>query len=113
MPPGVETPVFWFCCIGGLIRSLTLKMAASPTPRDRILGKLDAGDLPRKGLTKMYAGYGKGYRCAACDRTITPYDVEYEMDFSGGVTYRMHQSCAAVWQAEWERRADGTSSSSA
>ena len=50
-------------------------MALSSESRDRILGKLSAGGLPRKVLTKMYAGYGRGYRCAACDRTITPYDV--------------------------------------
>ena len=80
-------------------------MPVSPAPRDRIHSKLATGDLPRKGPTKMSAGYGKGYRCAACDRTITPYDVEYEMDFSDGVSYRMHSDCAAVWQSECERRA--------
>ena len=77
-------------------------MALSSESRDRILGKLSAGGLPRKGLTKMYAGYGRGYRCAACDRTITPYDIEYEMDFGSGVNYRMHSECGAVWQAECE-----------
>jgi len=73
--------------------------------RDRILDKLDAGNLPRNGPTEMYAGYGRGYRCAACDRTITPYDVEHEMDFGGGVTCRMHLACAHIWQVECERRA--------
>ena len=85
-------------------------MALSSESRDRILGKLSAGGLPRKGLTKMYAGYGRGYRCAACDRTITPYDVEYDMDFGGGVSYRMHSDCGALWQAECEQR-DGSCTS--
>jgi hypothetical protein len=73
--------------------------------RDRILDKLDAGNLPRNGPTEMYPGYGRGYRCAACDSTITPYDVEHEMDFGGGVTCRMHLACAHIWQVECERRA--------
>jgi hypothetical protein len=80
-------------------------MADVPSaPRDRILSKLDVGDLPRKRPTKVYAGYGRGYRCAACDRTVTPYDVEYEMDFASGVTHRVHRDCADVWQDECERR---------
>jgi hypothetical protein len=80
-------------------------MVISSAPRDMILGKLDTGHLPRKGATKMYSGYGRGYRCAACDRTVTPYDVEHEMDFGDGTTYRMHRQCAEIWQAECERRA--------
>jgi hypothetical protein len=85
-------------------------MALSSESRDRILAKLRAGGLPRKGLTKMYAGYGRGYRCTACDRTITPYDIEYAMDSGGGVSYRMHSDCGALWQAESEQR-DGSSTS--
>jgi hypothetical protein len=73
--------------------------------RDRILDKLDAGNLPRNGPVEMYAGYGRGYRCAACDRTITPYDVAHEMNFGGGVTRRMHLACVHIWQVECERRA--------
>jgi hypothetical protein len=80
-------------------------MAVSSTLRATILRKFEAGDLPRKGLTKMSAGHGRGYRCVACDRTITPYDVEHEMNFGERVTYRMHRDCAALWQAECERRA--------
>jgi hypothetical protein len=79
-------------------------MAVFAVPRDRIVDKLDAGDLPRNGPTKMYAGYGRGYRCSACDRTITPYDVECEMDFDGGASYRMHRECGAVWRDECEQR---------
>src|SRR5205085_8835486 len=77
-------------------------MALSSESRDRILAKLRAGGLPRKGLAKMYAAYGRGYRCTACDRTITPYDIEYEMDFCSGVSYRMHSECGTLWQAECE-----------
>ena len=80
-------------------------MAVSPAPRARILEKLDAGSLPRKGLAKTYAGHGRGYRCAACDRSITPYDVEYEIDCADGVKYRMHRDCATIWQAECSHRA--------
>ena len=79
-------------------------MADSFPPRDRILGKLDGGGLPRKGPSKMYAGYGHGDWCTACDRTITPDDIEYEMEFDDGVVHRMHRDCADVWQAECERR---------
>ena len=85
-------------------------MAVSATLRDRILGKLDDGGLPRKGPNKMFAGYGQGHRCAACDRTITPYEIEYEMDFDRRVTHRMHRDCAVMWQAECERRASLRSS---
>ena len=73
--------------------------------RQRILEKLDAGNLPRNGPTGMHAGYSRGYRCAACDRTITPYDVEHEMHFGGGITCRMHLACAHLWQLECDRRA--------
>ena len=80
-------------------------MALYIAPLETILEKLAAGDLPRRGPAKLYAGYGRGYRCAACDRTITPSDVECEIEFSDGVTYRMHRECTVVWEAECERRA--------
>jgi hypothetical protein len=80
-------------------------MAVFLSPRDSILAKLDAGDLPRNKPANTYAGCGAGYRCVACDRTITPYDVEYEMAFDGGVSHRMHLACADLWQVECERRA--------
>ena len=53
---------------------------------------------------KMYAGYGTGLRCAACAGVITPTNIEYEMHFGGGTTYRMHWNCVGAWQSECERR---------
>jgi len=85
-------------------------MALSSESRDRILAKLRAGGLPRKGLTKMYAGYGRGYRCTAC----VPDDHAVRHRVRDGlrwrVSYRMHSHCGALWQAESEQR-DGSSTS--
>jgi hypothetical protein len=30
------------------------------------------------------------------------------MDFSDGVSYRMHRDCSDIWQAEREQRGTGT-----
>ena len=79
-------------------------MAVSSSPRDRILGKLDTGELPRRRPRQTYAGYGTGELCAACDGVMTSRHVEYEMHFGGGLKYRMHWDCVGVWQADCERQ---------
>jgi hypothetical protein len=35
----------------------------------------------------------------ACDRPITPEDIEYEMDIADNRTLRFHQACFTIWQA--------------
>ena len=78
-------------------------MPISSRQRERILGKVDTGELIRQKPTKMYAGYGSGERCAACDGVVGSTEIEYEMHFGGGTTYRMHWNCVGAWQSDRER----------
>ena len=78
---------------------------ASSLPQ-RIRIKIDAGVLPVVRPDNLYAGYGRGQRCDACDESIDGTQVEYEMTFADGRVYRLHISCAALWEAECGRRDD-------
>jgi hypothetical protein len=78
-----------------------------PFPSDapqKVREKLDTGVLPRDSPAKMYAGYGKGYRCDACETTILPAQVEYEFETEAGRVIRLHLGCAGLWEAERRRR---------
>jgi hypothetical protein len=77
-----------------------------PFPPDapNLIGeRLESGRLPRDAPAKMYAGYGRGYRCDGCDQTILPAQVEYEFE-GDGRTIRFHLGCAGIWEAERRRR---------
>jgi hypothetical protein len=81
---------------------------ASSLPH-RIRIKIDARVLPAVRADNLYAGYGRGQRCNACDESIDGAQVEYEMTFADDRVYRLHVSCAALWEAECCRRDDGLS----
>jgi len=52
----------------------------------------------------MYAGFGTGVPCVACDVPILSAQVEYEFETADGRTFRFHLGCAGFWEAERRRR---------
>jgi hypothetical protein len=71
----------------------------------KVREKLRAGALSRADPVKIWAGYGRAERCAACDAAILPEQVEYEIDRIDGPTVHFHAECYAIW--EIERRREG------
>ena len=43
--------------------------------------------------------YGGGTPCSACGDTLHPAQVEYELRYLDGPTYRLHMGCAGLWDA--------------
>ena len=71
---------------------------------EKINAKLDAGTLPREVNSRMFAGYGTGLPCDACETPIANAQVEWEFNGPDGQTYRFHLGCAGLWEAERRRR---------
>ena len=65
--------------------------------------KILAGTLPKDAPVKVFAGYGTGATCDACDLSTTKVDIEYEVDMADGRTFRFHQPCLALWHHERAR----------
>jgi hypothetical protein len=74
------------------------------TLADTIRSKLDAGLLPRDDHIKLWAGYGSGRSCVACEQTILPAQVEHELEFEDERLLQMHVGCAGLYAAERRRR---------
>ena len=49
--------------------------------------KVATGVLPKDAPVKMFAGYGTGKVCVACDLSTTKKDVEYDVDMANGRTF--------------------------
>ena len=76
--------------------------ALRPIARDRI----SKGHLPRKVRSTLWGGNGSGQLCALCDKTISPSEVELEVEalINGAVrTLRFHVLCESAWQLECAR----------
>ena len=65
--------------------------------------KLDIELLPRADPVKLWAGYGSGEACAACEQTILKAQIEYELQYASAV-FRLHAGCHGLWEAERRRR---------
>ena len=70
---------------------------------DMIRLKMSAGLLPSALPTKIWAGFGGGEPCSACDVPVSRGQTEYEFDHERR-PYRFHLACFALWEAERHRR---------
>lgn len=68
-----------------------------------IRSKVLAGTLPKDAPVRVWAGYGNGRVCSACDLPSTAKDIEYETDMADGRTFRFHQPCLTLWHRERTR----------
>jgi hypothetical protein len=68
-----------------------------------IRSKVLAGTIPKDAPVKVWAGYGNGKVCCACDLPSTAQDVEYEVDMADSRTSRFHQPCLTLWHQERAR----------
>ena len=62
--------------------------------------KVATGVLPKDAPVKMFAGYGTGKVCVACDLSTTKKDVEYDVDMADGCIFSFHQLCITLWHQE-------------
>ena len=69
---------------------------------DLIRQKIDEGRLPREKPVKVWAGYGTGVACSACDDVIRPAQAQYDFT-SDGLELRVHVGCFGLWEAECRR----------
>ena len=73
----------------------------------RVRERIEAGLLPVMLAKHIFAGYGEGNLCLACDQPITPKQIEYEVDqdFNGAhYRLRLHLGCHVFWQLECHKR---------
>ena len=81
-------------------------MLSEPQMRDtalrlRVRERNEDGRLPVMVPESIFAGYGSGHVCVACDQPITSTQVEYELDdYRDGARLSFHVGCHAVWQIE-------------
>jgi hypothetical protein len=71
---------------------------------DKVCSKLLTGALPRVDPTRVYAGYGRGEPCMACDAPVLTDQIVYEVEMPDGVKLPMHLGCHGLWVVERIRR---------
>jgi hypothetical protein len=64
-----------------------------------ILGKLQAGTLPRIAPSMVNDRLGVGHICAACGRAVLSSQYEHEAQFANAVIFRFHPTCFEIWDA--------------
>ena len=69
------------------------------TPFSAIRAKLRTHALPDTIPLRARVIRAPGVTCAACDRALDG-GPNWEMDFPGGVTVRLHAECELHWRAE-------------
>jgi len=62
--------------------------------------KVATGVLPKDAPVLLWAVYGTGKVCGACDVPTTKKDVEYDVDMADGRTFSFHQLCITLWHQE-------------
>ncbi len=70
--------------------------------RELIRAALLSGRLSRPTGHHIYGGKGDGVSCACCGETVTPSQVQYdvEWDLAGQVALSMHLRCYDAWRSE-------------
>jgi hypothetical protein len=69
--------------------------------REAVRRALASGTVPRERPVKVWAGNGSGKSvCVVCERTLTPRDVEYELEFESRQSVTFDRHCHAVWEQE-------------
>jgi len=66
-------------------------------PKVLIPDKIARGLLPTGKPLRMWAGLGRGRSCDGCGQSITPTDLEYELEFADVPMIRLHRACTAIW----------------
>jgi hypothetical protein len=85
-------------------RAAALIELRSATSLDGIIRlKVAAGLLPSASPVKIWAGFGGGEPCSACDVPVSRGQTEYEFEHESR-PYRLHLACFALWEAECHRR---------
>jgi hypothetical protein len=67
------------------------------------------GRLPNRRPDRQWGGHGCGARCPACERQISPRELEVELEYAqqregpGVATFHLHVACLHAWEAEVSR----------
>jgi hypothetical protein len=71
--------------------------------RERISRLLESRVLPCEQERAWAGRGGNGTHCIACNESIAPTDIEFEVELpSGGPVLRLHRVCYAIWREECE-----------
>ena len=62
--------------------------------------RIAAGVLPKDAPVKVWAGYGTGKKCDACDLLTSKAGIECEVDMADRRTFLFHQPCLTLWHQE-------------
>jgi hypothetical protein len=65
--------------------------------QDRIRHEIDSGRLPTDAPLSLEVRRGTGVVCSACGRRIRTVEIEHEFNYRGGLVFRLHFDCAALW----------------
>jgi|RhiMetdeSRZDD1v2_1073273.scaffolds.fasta_scaffold171324_4 hypothetical protein len=65
-----------------------------------IAAKLASGALPATLPTSIIRSAGVGHRCAACELSIAPIEIETECTFADGRWLRLHLECFREWRQQ-------------
>ncbi len=60
--------------------------------------KIAAGLLPLATEPRQRVGKGSGCSCAACDKSITHAEVEYEVSIGSRRMLHFHSDCHTAWE---------------
>ena len=60
--------------------------------------KIAAGLLPLATEPRQRVGKGSGCSCAACDKSITHAEVEYEVSIGSRRVLHFHSDCHTAWK---------------
>ena len=60
--------------------------------------KIAAGLLPLPTEPRQRVGKGSGCSCAACDKSITHADIEYEVSTGNRRVLHFHSDCHTAWK---------------
>ncbi len=59
-----------------------------------------AGLLPKDAPVKVWAGYGTGKKCDACELPTSKAGIEYEVDMADRQIFLFHEACLTAWHQE-------------
>ena len=62
--------------------------------------KVATGLLPKHAPVKVWAGYGSGKKCDACELPTSTAGIEYEVDMADHRTFLFHEDCLTAWHQE-------------
>ena len=68
-----------------------------------IAERIASGALPRYRKHQLFGGKGDGHPCSCCGETISPAQVQYDVELTDRdtvVLLTMHRECFGMWEEQ-------------